>query len=65
MKRKTILSMPGACFWFVIAACVLGIVIGSFRDFDINVAMANKTDIVDEERRKAAESIKIGIKTEK
>ena len=45
MKRKTILSMPVACFWFVIAACVLGIVIGSFRDFDINVALANKTDI--------------------
>ena len=45
MKRKTIMSMPAACFWSVIAACALGIVIGSFRDFDINVALANKTDL--------------------
>ncbi len=45
MNRKTIMSMPVACFWSVIAACVLGIIIGSFRDFDINVALANKTDL--------------------
>ncbi len=45
MNRKTILSMPAACFWSVLAACVLGIVIGSFRDFDINVALNNKTEI--------------------
>ena len=45
MNRKTILSMPVACFWCVIAACVLGIVIGSFRDFDINVALSNKTEL--------------------
>lgn len=45
MSRKTIMSMPVACFWSVIAACVLGIVIGSFWDFDINVALANKTDL--------------------
>ena len=45
MKRKAIMSMPAACFWSVIAACALGIVIGSFRDFDINVALANKTDL--------------------
>ena len=45
MNRKTILSMPVACFRSVIAVCVLGIVIGSFRDYDINVALANKTDL--------------------
>lgn len=37
--------MPAACFWAVIAACVLGILIGSFRDFEINVALAGKTDL--------------------
>lgn len=37
--------MPIICFWAVIAACVVGIIIGSFRDFEINVALANKTDI--------------------
>ena len=45
MNRKTIMSVPAACFWSVIAVCVLGIVIGSFRDFDINAALANKTDL--------------------
>ena len=39
------MSVPAACFWSVIAVCVLGIVIGSFRDFDINAALANKTDL--------------------
>ena len=37
--------MPAACFWVVIAACVLGILIGSFRDFEINVALAGKTEL--------------------
>ena len=43
--RKTIMSMPIACFWGVLAACILGIIIGSFRDFDINVALAGKTEL--------------------
>ena len=43
--RKTIMSMPIACFWGVLAACILGIIIGSFRDFDINVALADKTEL--------------------
>ena len=37
--------MPVTCFWTIISVCVLGIVIGSFRDFDINVVLANKTEI--------------------
>ena len=45
MNKKTIMSMPAACFWAVIAACVLGILIGSFRDFEINVALAGKTGL--------------------
>ena len=45
MNRKNIMSMPIACFWSVIGICVLGIVIGSFRDFEINVTLANKTEI--------------------
>ena len=39
------MSMPIACFWGVLAACILGIIIGSFRDFDINVALADKTEL--------------------
>ena len=45
MNRKTIMSVPVACFRAVIAVCVLGIVIGSFRDFEINVALDNKTEL--------------------
>ena len=45
MNRKTVMSVPTACFWSVIAACALGILIGSFKDFDINAALANKTDL--------------------
>ena len=44
MNRKTIMAMPVGCFWSVLAACILGIVIGSFCDFDINVALAHKTE---------------------
>ena len=45
MNRKTVMSMPVACFWSVFAVCALGIVIGTFRDFDINVALAHKTEL--------------------
>ncbi len=45
MNRKTIMAVPAACFLSVIAACVLGIAVGSFRDFDINAALAGKTDL--------------------
>jgi len=45
MNRKTILSVPVAGFWSVIAVCLLGIFIGSFKDYEINVALANKTDL--------------------
>ena len=45
MKKKTILAVPVGCFWGVVAVCVIGIIVGSFCDFDINVALANKTAI--------------------
>ena len=45
MKKKTVMAVPSAGFWAVTAVCVLGILIGSFRDFQINEALANKTEI--------------------
>ena len=45
MKKKTILAVPVGCFWGVVAVCVIGIIVGSICDFDINVALANKTAI--------------------
>ncbi|MBR3015888.1 MAG: phosphatase PAP2 family protein [Clostridia bacterium] len=45
MNKKVIMAMSVKCFWAVAAVCVLGIVIGSFWDFPINEALANKTDI--------------------
>ncbi len=45
MDKKTIMAAPKKCFWGVITVCIIGIVIGSFCDYDINVALANKTDI--------------------
>ena len=45
MNKKTIMAVPKTCFWAVVAACLIGIVIGSFHDYSINVALANKTDL--------------------
>ena len=45
MNKKKIMAVPTVCFWGVIAACFLGIIVGSFFDFGINEALANKTDI--------------------
>ena len=45
MKKQTIMSVPVICFWFVITTCLLGIIVGSFYDFSINEALANKTDL--------------------
>lgn len=45
MKNKTIMAVPVTCFWSVVAVCIIGIIIGSFCDYDINVLLANKTDI--------------------
>ncbi|MBR5383564.1 MAG: phosphatase PAP2 family protein [Clostridia bacterium] len=43
--RKKILGVPFGAFIAVVCFCIAGIVIGSFYDFDINVTLANKTQI--------------------
>ena len=45
MKKKTVMAVPNACFFGVVAVCVIGILVGSFCDFSINEALANKTDL--------------------
>ena len=45
MNRKTVMAVPKACFLAVVAVCVVGVVIGSFCDFGINEALANKTNV--------------------
>ena len=45
MCKKTILAVPAVCFWSVIGVCLLGIGIGSFCDYDISMAVANKTEL--------------------
>ena len=45
MKSKTIMAVPKVCFITVVVVCILGIIAGSFFDYRINVALANKTDI--------------------
>ena len=39
------MAVPVTCFWFVTTICLLGIIVGSFYDFSINEALANKTDL--------------------
>lgn len=45
MRKKTVMAMPPAAFRAVITACVTGIIIGSFCDYQINAALENKTEI--------------------
>ena len=45
MNRKTVMAVPKGCFLAVVAVCVIGIAIGSFCDFGINEALANKTNV--------------------
>ena len=45
MQDKRIFALPAGCFWAVIAVSALGIGVGSFCDFDIAMAVANKTEL--------------------
>ena len=45
MDNKRIMAVPKGYAYAVIAICILGIIVGSFFDYNINVALANKTDI--------------------
>ena len=44
-RHVQIMAVPFACFIGVIAVCIVGIIIGSFCDFRINEALANKTEL--------------------
>lgn len=45
MKNRTIMGVSSIYAYIVIGICVLGIIVGSFCDYNINVSLANKTDI--------------------
>lgn len=45
MKNRTIMGVSNIYAYIVIGICVLGIIVGSFCDYNINVSLANKTDI--------------------
>ena len=45
MKKKTIMAVPVVCFYCIVAVCVIGIILGSVFDFQINEKMANVTKI--------------------
>ena len=45
MKKRSVMAVPNGCFFAVIAVCVIGIIVGSIWDYDINVALANKTEL--------------------
>ena len=45
MYIRKVMAVPQVCAYAVITVCILGIIIGSFFDYSINVALANKTDI--------------------
>lgn len=45
MKKKLVLGMPIYGFIFIVSLCLIGIIIGSICDFQINEALYNKTKI--------------------
>ncbi|MCR4599765.1 MAG: phosphatase PAP2 family protein [Acetatifactor sp.] len=45
MGQKTVMGVPRTCFISVVVFCILGIIVGSFFDYDINVVLANKTNL--------------------
>ena len=45
MKKRSVMAVPIGCFFAVIAVCGIGIIVGSICDYDINVALANKTEL--------------------
>ena len=47
MTKKTVLGMPCYVFYLVFSVLAVGIVIGSFCDFNISAALSRKTEIGD------------------
>lgn len=45
MRTKKVLGMPAAASLVIIAVCLAGIVTGSFLDYEINVALADRTPL--------------------
>ena len=45
MEKRSVMAVPIRCFFAVIAVCVIGIIVGSTWDYDINVTLANKTEL--------------------
>ena len=45
MEKKTLLGMPVYVFYVICAVLLVGIIIGSFYDYQISVALSNKTAI--------------------
>ena len=47
MAKKTVLGMSSNVFYVVCSVLAIGIIIGSFYDYQISVALSNKTAIGD------------------
>ena len=47
MTKKTILGMPVSVFYMVCSVLAVGIIIGSFYDYQISVALSNLNAIGD------------------
>ena len=45
MPKKTILGMPSKVFFVICSVLVIGIILGSFYDYQISEALSRKTDI--------------------
>ena len=43
MAKKTVLGMSSNVFYVVCSVLAIGIIIGSFYDYQISVALSNKT----------------------
>jgi amino acid transporter len=42
---KKVMAVPKVCAYAMVAICILGIIVGTFFDYSINVTLANKTDL--------------------
>lgn len=45
MKKSQILGMRSQVFWIIVSVLCVGIIVGTFLDFDISVTLSNKTAI--------------------
>ena len=45
VKKSQILGMRSQVFWIIVSVLCVGIIVGTFLDFDISVTLSNKTAI--------------------